>query len=131
MAITSERKLYRIGVDGGTNTDAVVACRMHSAHASNIPGDVKQKVEIVASGKSQTTPDVTIGIKNAIQTVLAATRGPHDAVISVKLGTTHFINAVVQADSANLTQLLFCGCAVLLAGRCLRSQDFRRRYVES
>ncbi|KAF7558031.1 hypothetical protein G7046_g5923 [Stylonectria norvegica] len=113
MAITSGRKLYRIGVDvGGTNTDAVVACQTHLSPSGSAVRDEDCKVEILTSCKSQTTPDVTTGIRNAIKGVIEAAHVPHDAVISVNIGTTHFINAVVQADRASLSRvavLRLCG----------------------
>ncbi|CAM1505875.1 Fc.00g115120.m01.CDS01 [Cosmosporella sp. VM-42] len=113
MAITSGRKLYRIGVDvGGTNTDAVVACRTELNQGGINGRDGDSDIDILASCKSQTTPDVTTGIRNAIQEVIATAQVPQDAVISVNIGTTHFINAVVQADRSNLDQvaiLRLCG----------------------
>lgn len=86
----------------------MVACRTetHTTHRSD------PNIEILASYKSQTTPDVTTGIRNAIQEVITEAQVPHDAVISVNIGTTHFINAVVQADRANLERvavLRLCG----------------------
>lgn len=70
----------RIGIDvGGTNTDAVLL-------------DGRQ---VVASTKSPTTEDVTIGIRAALTEVLADA-DPAD-VGSVFIGTTHFINAIAQA----------------------------------
>ena len=90
----------------------MVACRTELGHGGNTGRDADSKIEILASYKSQTTPDVTTGIRNAIQEVIATAQVPHDAVISVNIGTTHFINAVVQADRSNLDQvavLRLCG----------------------
>jgi N-methylhydantoinase A/oxoprolinase/acetone carboxylase beta subunit len=72
--------MRRIGIDvGGTNTDAVL-----------LDGD-----KVVFAVKRPTTKDVTTGILDALKAVRAdpAARGPVDAVV---IGTTHFINAVVQ-----------------------------------
>ncbi|KAG9778266.1 hypothetical protein ABEF93_003512 [Exophiala dermatitidis] len=78
---------YRIGVDvGGTNTDAVLI--------SLAP------TQIVASHKAPTTPDVTTGITQAVQTVIQASNVPLDAISCVIIGTTHFVNAVVQRSSS-------------------------------
>lgn len=55
---------------------------------------------------------MTDGIRSAIQEVITAARVPHSSVISVNIGTTHFINAVVQADRTNLKKvavLRLCG----------------------
>jgi N-methylhydantoinase A/oxoprolinase/acetone carboxylase beta subunit len=72
--------MRRIGIDvGGTNTDAVL-----------LDGD-----KVVFAVKRPTTKDVTSGILDALKALRAdpAARGPVDAVV---IGTTHFINAVVQ-----------------------------------
>lgn len=72
--------MKRIGIDvGGTNTDAVL-----------IADD-----KVVHSVKCPTTADVTSGILDALKALRAnpAAAVPVDAVV---IGTTHFINAVVQ-----------------------------------
>ena len=72
--------MRRIGIDvGGTNTDAVL-----------LNGG-----EVVHSVKRPTTEDVISGILDALSALreAPATRAPVDAVV---IGTTHFINAVVQ-----------------------------------
>ncbi|HET6449103.1 MAG TPA: hydantoinase/oxoprolinase family protein [Conexibacter sp.] len=71
----------RIGVDvGGTNTDAVLM----------------DGTTVLAAYKTSTTEDVGQGILRAIQGVLAD--GPHTPadVTAVMIGTTHFVNAVVE-----------------------------------
>jgi len=72
--------MKRIGIDvGGTNTDAVL-----------IADD-----KVLHSVKCPTTADVTSGILDALRTLRANPTAavPVDAVV---IGTTHFINAVVQ-----------------------------------
>jgi N-methylhydantoinase A/oxoprolinase/acetone carboxylase beta subunit len=72
--------MKRIGIDvGGTNTDAVLIA------------DEK----VVHSVKCPTTSDITSGILDALKTLRRnpAAAVPVDAVV---IGTTHFINAVVQ-----------------------------------
>jgi N-methylhydantoinase A/oxoprolinase/acetone carboxylase beta subunit len=72
--------MRRIGIDvGGTNTDAVL-----------LDGD-----KVIFACKRPTTLDVTSGILDALKALRAdpVTRGPVDSVV---IGTTHFINAVVQ-----------------------------------
>ncbi len=73
---------YRIGIDvGGTNTDAVI---------------VDEHINVIASVKTHTTRDVTTGINNAIDKVLAeAGIDPH-AIKYAMLGTTHCTNAIVE-----------------------------------
>jgi N-methylhydantoinase A/oxoprolinase/acetone carboxylase beta subunit len=72
--------MKRVGIDvGGTNTDAVIVA----------DGQVKAAV------KAPTTVDVTTGIVNA--TRMLREQYPHvDDVAAVLVGTTHFVNAVVQ-----------------------------------
>jgi N-methylhydantoinase A/oxoprolinase/acetone carboxylase beta subunit len=71
----------RIGIDvGGTNTDAVLLADEHVVHAVKTP----------------TTADVTTGIVTALAELArhpVVARGAIDAVV---IGTTHFVNAVVQ-----------------------------------
>ena len=77
-----EAGLIRIGIDvGGTNTDAVL-----------MEGDA-----VVEAVKTPTTPDITEGIVAALEG-LAARRAGHMARIrAVMIGTTHFMNAIVEA----------------------------------
>lgn len=86
---------YRIGVDvGGTNTDAALL---------NVD-DTDPRV--YASTKTPTTPDITSGISTAIENVLTESGVDNrDEVLSVAIGTTHFINAVVQADVTRLSRV--------------------------
>ncbi|GAA3937134.1 hydantoinase/oxoprolinase family protein [Actinomadura viridis] len=73
----------RIGIDvGGTNTDAVL-----------LDGDT-----VLAAVKSPTTPDVTGGIVAAVRTVLARSGAAPDTVAAVMIGTTQFVNALVEGD---------------------------------
>ncbi|WAM19202.1 hydantoinase/oxoprolinase family protein [Rhodococcus sp. JS3073] len=70
----------RLGIDvGGTNTDVVL-----------LNGS-----DIVAKDKSPTSSDVTSGIREGIEKVLAS--NPGAVIDAVVIGTTHFINAVTQA----------------------------------
>ncbi|MBS0614383.1 MAG: hydantoinase/oxoprolinase family protein [Proteobacteria bacterium] len=73
--------MYRIGVDvGGTNTDAVV---------------MKQR-EVCAVVKVPTTADVTGGLMQALEEVLAAAAVAAGDIGLVVIGTTHFTNAVIE-----------------------------------
>ncbi len=75
------RGMRRIGIDvGGTNTDAVLL----------------EDGRVVHAVKTPTTPDVTDGIVTALDLLCrhpAVARGCIDGVV---IGTTHFVNAVVQ-----------------------------------
>lgn len=73
----------RIGIDvGGTNTDAVL-----------LDGD-----SVLATVKSPTTAEVTGGVVAAIGAVLGASGVPPAAVTAVMIGTTHFVNALVEGE---------------------------------
>ncbi|KAL2852083.1 hypothetical protein BJY01DRAFT_100626 [Aspergillus pseudoustus] len=86
MGSLTEHK-YRIGVDvGGTNTDAVLIAL--------------DSMSIIASHKSPTTADVTTGITNAVRTVIDAANVALSSIGCVIIGTTHFVNAVVQRSRA-------------------------------
>ena len=55
---------------------------------------------------------MTSGIYEAIRAVLDETGVPRSDILSVNIGTTHFINAVVQADQSKLNRvaiLRLCG----------------------
>ncbi|CAL1538242.1 unnamed protein product [Lymnaea stagnalis] len=90
-----------VGVDiGGTNTDAVLLYH---------DGD---RTEVVAEIKEITTSDVTSGVKKAVLGCLLKAKqdGKLVAPIQVNIGTTHFINAVVQGkDLAKVAAVRICG----------------------
>ena len=73
--------MRRIGIDvGGTNTDAVLLEDGHVIHAVKTP----------------TTEDVTGGIVAALDLLRRNPEVAHGKIDGVVIGTTHFINAVVQ-----------------------------------
>uniref|UniRef100_A0A914D767 Hydantoinase/oxoprolinase N-terminal domain-containing protein n=1 Tax=Acrobeloides nanus TaxID=290746 RepID=A0A914D767_9BILA len=70
-----------IGIDvGGTNTDAVVV----------------RNREVLAWTKVTTTKDVTTGVLKAIHGVLMKLKPKNLKIQQINLGTTHFVNSVVQ-----------------------------------
>src|SRR5687768_12182331 len=71
----------RLGIDvGGTNTDAVL-----------VSGRT-----VLASAKRPTTTDVSGGIVSATRAVLDAVGVRAAAIDGVMIGTTHFVNALVE-----------------------------------
>ena len=73
--------MARIGIDvGGTNTDAVVM----------------QDGAILAAVKSPTTEDVTSGVVASLGRVLGDAAIDAARISAVMIGTTHFVNAVVE-----------------------------------
>ncbi|KAL7914076.1 hypothetical protein GGI35DRAFT_475910 [Trichoderma velutinum] len=89
--------LYRIGVDvGGTNTDAAIL----DIKALDQPGR-----GVLASYKATTTPDITSGIEAAIREVLTRSKAEKSRILSVTIGTTHFINSLIEADARRLDRV--------------------------
>jgi N-methylhydantoinase A/oxoprolinase/acetone carboxylase beta subunit len=73
--------MRRIGIDvGGTNTDAVLL----------------EDARVVHAVKSPTTSDVTNGIVTALAELARHSEVARGAIDGVVIGTTHFVNAVVQ-----------------------------------
>lgn len=83
-----------IGIDvGGTNTDAVLM----------------DGTRVLAGVKHSTTPDVTSGIVQAIEDLRSGHAFAGTDVNAVMIGTTHFINALVQAKRLAPTAALRLG----------------------
>ncbi|KZO91757.1 hydantoinase/oxoprolinase [Calocera viscosa TUFC12733] len=89
--------LLRIGVDvGGTNTDGVLI----DVSRSNEPSR-----GILAYFKAPTTPNVSEGIEAAVRTVLDKAKCSPKQITSLTIGTTHFINAVLEQDVRRLQKV--------------------------
>ena len=74
--------MRRIGIDvGGTNTDAVLI----------------EEGKVVGAVKAPTSQDVTTGILDSLKKLAATGVLGDKRVDGVMIGTTHFINALVQA----------------------------------
>lgn len=83
-----------IGIDvGGTNTDAVLM----------------DGTRVLAGVKHSTTPDVTGGIVQAIEDLRSGHAFDGADIDAVMIGTTHFINALVQAKGLAPTAALRLG----------------------
>ena len=79
--IVEDTHHYRIGIDvGGTNTDAVLLQNDH----------------VVSVHKAPTSDDLTQGITEAISAVLSSATCSVNQVSHVMVGTTHFINAIIE-----------------------------------
>lgn len=95
--LSSPRDMYRIGVDvGGTNTDAAILDITALDSASR---------GVLATCKTATTTNVTLGIKTAIGHVLAQAGVDRSKIVNVAVGTTHFVNAVVENDARRLNRV--------------------------
>lgn len=83
--------MIRIGVDvGGTNTDAVV-----------LDGP-----RVIDGAKRPTTADVHSGVKAAVQAAMDASKIAPAQVDAVMVGTTHFVNALVERKRLAPTGLI-------------------------
>ncbi|THU86391.1 hydantoinase/oxoprolinase [Dendrothele bispora CBS 962.96] len=111
--------MYRIGVDvGGTNTDGVIL----DIRKSSDP----QTRGVVAFYKHATTVNVTGGIEVAVKNVLdqAGVDPASGQVLSLTIGTTHFINAVVQSDTRRLSKVAVIRLAAPYTAECPSFIDF-------
>ncbi|KAF8519819.1 hypothetical protein JB92DRAFT_3112076 [Gautieria morchelliformis] len=111
-------KTYRIGVDvGGTNTDSVLLCAD--------PEDASQPNRgVLASYKHPTTPNISLGIEAAVGAVLRESLIPPDKIASLMIGTTHFMNAVVEADSRRLSKVAVIRLGAPYTAECPPFLDF-------
>jgi N-methylhydantoinase A/oxoprolinase/acetone carboxylase beta subunit len=60
---------------------------------------------VLSHHKTPTTPDVTAGIETAIHAILQKSNLASSSIASVTVGTTHFINAVVEQDARRLRRV--------------------------
>ena len=105
-------EVLRIGVDvGGTNTDAVLL----------------RGRDVLASHKSPTTPDVGSGVVGAITEILKSAEFPASAISAVMIGTTHFTNALVEAQHLCRVGVLRLGAPATLAIRPMADWPARLR----
>ena len=83
-----------VGIDvGGTNTDAVLM----------------DGTQVLAAVKQATTADVTSGIVEAIDELRRGHHFDGQQITAVMIGTTHFINALVEAKRLAPTAALRLG----------------------
>ncbi|KAK2030244.1 hypothetical protein LX32DRAFT_559167 [Colletotrichum zoysiae] len=79
-----------IGIDvGGTNTDAVIL----------------RSDQVVAWYKTPTTSDIQTGVELAIREVVRRGKIAPSQVSSVKIGTTQFVNAVLEQNKSKLDKV--------------------------
>jgi N-methylhydantoinase A/oxoprolinase/acetone carboxylase beta subunit len=83
--------MIRVGVDvGGTNTDAVVM----------------EGKKFLGGAKSPTTSDILTGVENAIKSALKEANTSSNSVDVLIIGTTHFVNALIQRKKLTSTGLI-------------------------
>src|SRR6478735_5529265 len=97
MSTTIASRRLRIGIDvGGTNTDGVLIDPLQISAPDR---------GIIAWHKAPTTKNPSVGINNALTKMLSSASISPDEVASVTIGTTHFVNAVVERDAARLSRV--------------------------
>ncbi|KZV82172.1 DUF917-domain-containing protein [Exidia glandulosa HHB12029] len=112
---------FHIGIDvGGTNTDAAVLRRDRQASSYPDKG-------LVASFKTQTTANVTDGIALAVQQVLQTGNIAATEIAAVSVGTTHFVNAVIECDARRLAKVAVLRLAYPYTQQCPPFIDFPPR----
>ena len=115
--------MYRVGCDvGGTNTDAALL------DISKLNTESKG---VLSTCKTPTTAKVTDGIRTAIETVLAKSEVNREEVLNVAIGTTHFVNAVVENDSSRLQKVAcvrLCGPYTRAVGTVAQYLSFAETY---
>lgn len=85
----------RLGIDvGGTHTDVVI---------------LDPENTVVAKAKRSTTPDVTSGVRDAIDAVVSMSAVQKDRISHVMLGTTHATNAVLERRRLSTVAVLRVG----------------------
>ncbi|CAL1709132.1 unnamed protein product [Somion occarium] len=89
--------MFRIGVDvGGTNTDSVLIDIARSRESNR---------GVLSFHKAPTTLNVSDGIEAAVRSVLEASGVAPDRISCLSIGTTAFINAVLEADARRLARV--------------------------
>ncbi|RYP55742.1 hypothetical protein DL770_010888 [Monosporascus sp. CRB-9-2] len=97
MSSAADLRRLRIGVDvGGTNTDGVVLDPSRASEPAR---------GIIAWHKAPTTTNPSLGINKVITAMFGAASVNPDHVASVTIGTTHFVNAVVERDVTRLSKV--------------------------
>lgn len=98
ISIANEPFPYRIGVDvGGTNTDAVII--------DTRIADSREKSVTAAAKTTTSFPSVTDGIEGAVRAVLEESGIDRQRIASLAIGTTHFLNAIVERSERHLSRV--------------------------
>ncbi|PWN26046.1 Hydantoinase/oxoprolinase [Jaminaea rosea] len=111
MSPISDEEVFVAGVDAGsTNTDCAIIER-HSGR-------------IVAALKSATTADPQEGILAVLRATCAKARIEPARLASIVIGTTHFLNAALSADSSRLQPVALLRLGAPYTSECPPFCDF-------
>ncbi|KAK1990631.1 hydantoinase/oxoprolinase [Colletotrichum falcatum] len=94
MSTTRDGTLV-VGVDvGGTNTDSVLLDLSKSGTDA-----------VVASHKAPTTPNVTLSVQATLTALLDKSAVDPARITALAIGTTHFLNAIVERDTSRVERV--------------------------
>lgn len=82
---------------------------------------------VLAHFKCPTTPIVSDGIETAVRAVLRLSAAPPDAISCLCIGTTAFINAVLEADARRLEKVAVIRLCGPYTRQCPPFIDFPKR----
>ena len=105
-------------VSPGTNTDGVLI------DISEISGTERG---VIAHYKATTTPNVSDGIEKAVHEVLVSGGVQGTDITCVSIGTTAFINAVLEADARRLSKVAVIRLCGPYTHQCPPFIDFPQR----
>lgn len=108
--------MFRIGVDVGgklqTDTasdDVWLTCSTAGTNTDSVLIDIARSREsnrgVLSFHKAPTTLNVSDGIEAAVRSVLEASGVAPDRISCLSIGTTAFINAVLEADARRLARV--------------------------
>lgn len=60
---------------------------------------------MVASHKAPTTSNVTLGVRETLQALLDKSTVPPESIAALSIGTTHFLNAIIERDSSRVEKV--------------------------
>ena len=90
-----------LGIDvGGTNTDVVILAEGN---------------RVIAKSKRPTTPDISTGIQQAVDTVIRESDSDPACIVHAMLGTTHATNAIVERKGLSKVGIIRLGAPSGLA----------------
>jgi N-methylhydantoinase A/oxoprolinase/acetone carboxylase beta subunit len=104
-----------------------------SSDAAILDLNIGVKRPIVAASKKATTPDVADGIQASIESALTSSSIPRDSVEAVVIGTTSFVNSLVERDINRLERVAvirLCGVFTRLAPPFISFPYALRRILE-
>lgn len=95
ISTDASRPYFVIGVDvGGTNTDSVLLDTTKSGTDA-----------VIAWNKTATAANVTAGVTKTLENLLQSGPDVSKNVAAVTVGTTHFLNAIVEHDASRLEKV--------------------------